>query len=93
MDWEFIKMILSEVVLLVSFAIPVIVWCNKIVEGQRCQLRDSMLNIYYKCKDEKKIRQYDAEHFDKCYHAYKALKGNSFIDEIYKKAHTWEVIT
>lgn len=93
MDLEMLKMIVSELVILVSAAIPAIVWLARIVEGQRCQLRADMLNIYYKNKDAKKIRQYEAEHFDKCYHAYKALKGNSFIDEIYKKAHTWEVIT
>ena len=93
MDWEFIKLVVSEVVMLVGAVIPAIVWAKRIIEGQRCQLRADMLNIYYKNKDTKKIRQYEAEHFDKCYHAYKALKGNSFIDEIYKKAHTWEVIT
>lgn len=87
-----LKMIASEVAIVISFAVPLIVWGRKIIEGQRCQLRDSMLRIYYDCKDTKKIRQYDAEHFDKCYHAYKALKGNSFIDEIHDKAHKWEVI-
>lgn len=93
MDWDFIKMIATELTILIGAAIPAIVWISRIIEGQRCQLRADMLNIYYKNKDAKKIRQYEAEHFDKCYHAYKALKGNSFIDEIYKKAHTWEVIT
>ena len=29
----------------------------------------------------------------KLYKAYKALKGNSFIDKIYKEVMTWEVIT
>ena len=93
MDLEMIKMVVSELAILVSAAIPIVVWGLRVIEGQRCQLRDTMLRIYYANKDVKKIRQYDAEHFDKCYHAYKALKGNSFIDEIYKKAHTWEVIT
>lgn len=93
MEWDTIKMILSEIAIVISAGVPILVWGRKIVEGQRCQLREAMLRIYYKNKDEKKIRQYEAEHFDKCYHAYKALKGNSFIDEIYKKAHTWEVIT
>lgn len=88
-----ITLIISEIVTLIGIAVPVIVWVSRIVEGQRCQLRADMLSIYYKCKDTKKIRQYEAEHFDKCYHAYKALKGNSFIDEIYKKAHQWEVIS
>lgn len=93
MDWEMLKMIGTELFFVVSAAIPVIVWGRKIVEGQRCQLRADMLRIYYDNKDAKKIRQYEAEHFDKCYHAYKALKGNSFIDEIYNKAHKWEVIS
>lgn len=88
-----VTLVISEIITLIGFAIPVIVWVSRIVEGQRCQLRADMLNIYYKCKDTKQIRQYEAEHFEKCYHAYKALKGNSFIDEIYKKAHQWEVIT
>ena len=92
MDWELLKMIASELVILVSAAVPIVVWALRIIEGQRCQLRDTMLRIYYENKDAQQIRQYDAEHFDKCYHAYKALKGNSFIDEIYNKAHKWEVV-
>ena len=88
-----ITLIISEIVTLVGFGVPVVIWVSRIIEGQRCQLRADMLSIYYKCKDTKQIRQYEAEHFDKCYHAYKALKGNSFIDEIYKKAHQWDVIS
>lgn len=88
-----ITLIVSEIITLVGLAITAIVWISRIVEGQRCQLRSDMLNIYYKCKGTKQIRQYEAEHFEKCYHAYKALKGNSFIDEIYKKVHQWDVIS
>ena len=92
MEWELLKLILTDLAVVVTAAIPVIVWALRIIEGQRCQLRDTMLRIYYENKDTGKIRQYDAEHFDKCYHAYKALHGNSFIDEIYNQAHKWEVI-
>lgn len=88
-----ITLIISEIVTLAGFAIAAIVWLSRIIEGQRCQLRADMLDIYYKCKDKKQIRQYEAEHFEKCYKAYKALKGNSFIDEIYHKAHQWDVIS
>lgn len=92
MEWELLKLLLTDLAVVVTASIPVIVWALRIIEGQRCQLRDTMLRIYYENKDTGKIRQYDAEHFDKCYHAYKALHGNSFIDEIYNKAHKWEVI-
>lgn len=93
MNLSTLTLIITEITTLVGVAVPVIVWAMRIIEGIRCQLRQTMLNIYYKHKDEKKIRQYEAEHFEKCYKAYKALKGNSFIDEIYRTAHTWEVIT
>jgi hypothetical protein len=67
------------------------VWIKRIVEGQRCQLRSEMLNTYYKHKDEDKIRQYELENFLLMYKAYKALKGNSFIDKIHDEVIEWEV--
>ena len=72
--------------------IPVIVWTWKIVKGQRCQLRSEMLRIYYRNRDCKTIHQYENENFILLYEAYTALKGNSFIDKIYKEIQTWEVI-
>mgnify|MGYP003297251069 CR=1 FL=1 len=39
------------------------------------------------------IRQYEYENFVLLYEAYKALKGNSFIDKIYKEVQTWKVIS
>ena len=93
MNLTTIIFVITEITTIIGFMIPIIRWALKIIEGLKCQLRNDMLNIYYKCKDSKQIHQYEAEHFDKCYHAYKALKGNSFIDEIYKKAHQWDVIS
>ena len=52
-----------------------------------------MLKIYYHNCEEKTIRQYEFENFIFLYEAYKALKGNSFIDKIYKEVKEWEVIT
>jgi hypothetical protein len=52
-----------------------------------------MLRIYYHNKDDEKIRQYEYENFVFLYEAYKALKGNSFIDKIYKEVSTWEIVT
>lgn len=62
-------------------------------EGQRCLLRSDMLHTYYKHRDEETIRQYELENFIMEYDAYKALKGNSFIDGIAAKVKAWEVIT
>ena len=51
-------------------------------EGVKCLLRTQMLDIYYRCKDTKVIREYEYKNFVACYTAYKAMGGNSFIDHI-----------
>lgn len=84
---------ITEVGVLLGVIIPVIVLIRKIIDGQKCQLRSEMLQIYYHNKDAKKIRQYEMENFVLLYEAYKALKGNSFIDTIYGEVKKWEIIT
>ena len=83
---------ISELLIVAGVAVPFIIWVSRLIEGQRCQLRTAMLNTYYACKETKKIHQYEIDNFHKNYKAYKALKGNSFIDDIYKEVRHWEVI-
>ena len=85
--------LIGEIGVLLGVIIPVIVSIRKIADGTRCQLRSEMLRIYYHNKDREKIRQYEFENFVMLYDAYKALKGNSFIDKINKEVMSWEVIT
>lgn len=85
--------LIGEIGVLLGVIIPVIVSIRKIANGTRCQLRSEMLRIYYHNKDREKIRQYELENFVFLYEAYKSLKGNSFIDKIYKEVMSWEVIT
>lgn len=61
-------------------------------EGERCLLRSEMLRIYYANLEKKEIRQYEFENFIKCYDAYKALGGNSFIDEINLDVRKWTIV-
>lgn len=63
------------------------------VEAFRCILRSNMLHTYYTNKETETVRQYELQNFELNYKAYKALRGNSFIDEIRKKVVTWEVIS
>lgn len=63
-------------------------------EGQKCLLRSEMLKIYYKGKENNNtIRQYEFESFCFLYAAYKAEKGNSFIDKISKEVQEMEVVS
>lgn len=59
----------------------------------KCQLRHDMLQIYYHNRDTGIIRQYEYENFVMLYESYKALRGNSFIDKIYKEVQQWKIVT
>lgn len=93
MDLTTAVTLITEIGVLLGVIIPLIVWVVKIANGQKCQLRNDMLRIYYRNREEGKIRQYEYENFVFLYEAYKALKGNSFIDKIYKEVQTWEVVS
>ena len=93
MNLTTIVTLIGEIGVLIGVIIPVIIWILKIANGQKCQLRTDMLQIYYHNRESKKIRQYEYENFVFCYEAYKALKGNSFIDEIYEKVQSWEIVS
>jgi hypothetical protein len=93
MDITTLATLITEIGILLGVIIPVIVLIVKLTNGQKCQLRSEMLRTYYHNKDTRKIRQYEYENFVYLYEAYKALKGNSFIDKIYKEVQTWEIET
>ena len=85
--------LIGEILFLIGVITPVILSVRKIANGTKCQLRSEMLRIYYHHSETKEIRQYEYENFVMLYEAYKALKGNSFIDKIYAEVKTWEIIT
>lgn len=93
MNLTTIATLIGEIGVLLGVIIPVIVSMRKIATGTKCQLRSEMLRIYYYNRERGKIRQYEYENFVLLYEAYKALKGNSFIDKIYKEVQSWEVIS
>ena len=85
--------LITEIGVLLGVITPVIIFVMKIAAGTKCQLRSEMLRTYYHNREREKIRQYEYENFVMLYDAYKALKGNSFIDKIYKEVQSWEVIS
>ena len=82
-----------EVIGLITALVPVLLAVSKVCNGQKCLLRSDMLSIYYHNRGRRVIRQYEYENFLLLYGAYKALKGNSFIDKIRKEVDEWEVVT
>ena len=93
MDNTTLSFFVTELLALFGMMVPVWVNNHKIKKGQLCQLRSEMLRIYYHNHENEVIRQYEYENFVLLYEAYKALKGNSFIDKIYKELQGWEIVT
>lgn len=85
--------LILELAALFGVISPIILAMKKLTNGTKCQLRDAMLRIYYHHAETKIVRQYEYENFVLLYEAYKALKGNSFIDKIYTEVKTWEIIS
>lgn len=85
--------LITEIGVLLGVIVPVIVTVRKISNGTKCQLRSEMLRIYYHNREKGIIRQFEYENFVLLYEAYKALKGNSFIDKIYKEVQEWEIVS
>ena len=85
--------IAAAVVLLVRPLRDKLLGFSQIREGQKCLLRQQMLNTYYRHKDDRTIRQYEYENFLMSYSAYKALGGNSFIEKIKDDVDEWTVVS
>ena len=92
-DLTTVVTLIGEIGVLIGVIVPVIVTIRKIASGTKCQLRSEMLRIYYHNREDGKIRQYEYENFVFLYEAYKALKGNSFIDRIYEEVKEWEIVS
>lgn len=92
MDIGTLVAFVTEIAALLGVIIPVFRSIKRISDGQKCQLRNEMLRIYYHSAHDKTLRQYEYENFVALYNAYKALGGNSFIDKIYEEIKKWTVV-
>ena len=89
----------SDICQIVSFSLllirPLREWLfgyGAIREGQRCLLRSEIVRIYYRHVQDKRMQEYEYQNLMQCYKAYKALKGNSFVDHIYREMQEWEIV-
>ena len=89
----YILAIVSAAVLLIRPLRDKVLGIHDISDGVKCLLRSDMLRMYYKHQEESKIRQHERQNFEAEYAAYKALGGNSFMDDIYHDVCAWKIIT
>ena len=90
--------LIKDVVVIVAFVSSVIAILRKlkvIVDASRCQLRSDITGIYYKHVDEAvpTLREYERKNLDDLYDGYPTLKGNHFVDDLYRQMREWKVVT
>ena len=62
------------------------------IEATKCSLRNDILSIYDRCKDNQVITKYQLHSIEYSYEIYKRLKGNSFIEDLVKTVRQYKVI-
>jgi hypothetical protein len=61
-------------------------------ESTRCTLKNDILDIYDRCKGDKKITHYQLQSIMHSYDIYKKRKGNSFVEEIIERVQNFELV-
>lgn len=93
-----IALIIKDVVVIVAFLssiITILVQLKAIGDANRCMLRSNITGIYYRHVDEDvpTLREYERKNLDDLYAGYHTLKGNHFVDDLYRQMREWKVIT
>lgn len=83
--WVILSFFIGEIGVLWGFV-------NNINQSIKCTLRNDILDIYDRCKDQKKITHYQLQSIMSSYDQYKKRKGNSFVAEIIERVQDFELV-
>lgn len=89
---QFIKDYWFLITFLGGILIAIFTFGKSMIEATKCSLRNDILTIYDRCKDDRKITHYQLESIQHSAEIYFKLKGNSFVKSLMKKVETFEVI-
>jgi hypothetical protein len=65
---------------------------DKLVGANRSMLRNAITAIYYRYLDSESLPAYEKENLVELYTSYSELKGNHYIEQIFKDMMEWTVI-
>ena len=87
---DFIKNYWTQILFLIGLITGFVEMKKASKEATKCSLRNDILQIYTNCKEKQEITLYELEAISLSYELYKKLKGNSFVDSIYKEIQTYK---
>lgn len=89
---NFFKEYWAQILFFSSLLVGFYRFATAMIEATKCSLRNDILDIYDRCKIEKKMTKYQFESLELSYKQYKALGGNSFVDAIHLKIQNYTII-
>jgi hypothetical protein len=90
MQW--VKEYWIQLVFLVSILGTLIGFFLAMVRATKCTLRNDILEIWDRCKDDKKITRYQLESYISSRDLYFKLKGDGFVHQLDKKIQDFEIV-
>lgn len=89
---DFIKEYWTQIIFVFGFFICLCKFLLAMIEATKCSLRNDILEIYDRCKDNKKITHYQLESIQYSSELYFKLKGNSFVRDVVDRVKQFELI-
>ena len=90
--WFLITFLLAQIGFLISFYKRVKQSAIDTKEATKCSLRNDILEIYDRCKENKKITHYELEAIQHSSELYFRLGGNSFVRAIVERVKSFELV-
>lgn len=89
---EYIRIYWVQILFICTLLGGMFKFASAMIEATKCSLRNDILSIYDRCKDKKQITMYQKQSIAYSYTQYKALRGNSFVEDIVKKINEFEIV-
>ena len=89
---KFLKEYWAQIVFLIEILSFLFTFGKAMIEGIKCSLRNDILTIYDRCKDNKKITHYELEAIQHSAELYFKFKGNSFVKDVVERTKDFELI-
>ena len=88
----FIKEYWVIITFLLGILTTLIVFIKSMIDATKCSLRNDILTIYDRCKDDKTITKDQLEAINHSADIYFKLKGNSFVKDVVEKVKKFELV-
>lgn len=82
--WKTVSFLVGEIGFLFVFALMMI-------QAIKCLLRNDILAIYDRCKEQEQITYWQLDSLEKSYKLYVFFKGNSFVKDLMEKVRRFEI--